>query len=202
VFQYKNHFPERGIYKPNLVVSKYFRSAKNSPENSLDEYDNDFDIECILDPKKKKLKTKTFVDRLDSNVNPYDDKMNLKKKKTKPGLDNSDAYMKASQQKDKKQQRDMVRQKEYFEKMLGEELTDEDRLEESKFNNIQRTETDKLLLETQEKMNKSIVVHVDGINIEGDTTKCHLCNNNYLKDSKPTLKKKENPCLMDPNTLK
>jgi hypothetical protein len=182
------------------LVSKYFRSAKNSPENSLDEYDNEFDIECVLDPKKKKAKAKKFVDQLDTNVNPFEnEKINLKKKKTKPNLDQSDAYEKAHQQKEKKEHRDKVRQKEYYEKMLSEELADDNRNEESKqgllFN-------DKEVMETQEKVNKSTVVHVDELNIEGDGLKCHLCNNNLLKDSRPTLRKKENPCLLDPNIKK
>jgi hypothetical protein len=186
------------------VVSKYFRSAKNTPEQSLDEYDNDFDIECILDPKKKKHKSKKFVDKLDTNVNPFEtEKANMKKKKTKPDLDQSDAYEKASQMRGLKSQREMMKQKDYLEKLLGEELSEEDFRQLNTEKSYRVTEEEKQQNEKLEKENaENIVTKTEGLNIQGDETKCHLCYNSLLKDSRPNLKKKENPCLMDPNVIR
>jgi hypothetical protein len=101
IFQLPNNFPSRDIIPPNLLKARYFRSGKNTPENSEDENDDeyeDWNIENVLSGKKnKKMKINK---RAEGGYNPYSQgRVELKKKKMKEGLDNkfsNEFYKKAN----------------------------------------------------------------------------------------------------------
>ena len=141
IFQLPNNFPSRDIIPPNLLKARYFRSGKNTPENSEDENEDeyeDWNIENVLRGKKnKKMKINK---KFDGKFNPYSQgRVELKRKKMKEGLDNKfsdEFYQKASARHLKKKGINMYegeemeesegqllyeKQREYYLKMLGEE---------------------------------------------------------------------------------
>jgi hypothetical protein len=141
IFQLPNNFPSRDIIPPNLLKARYFRSGKNTPENSEDENEDeyeDWNIENVLSGKKnKKIKINK---RDDGKFNPYSQgRVELKKKKMKEGLDNKfsdEFYQKANAKRMKKKGMDYEegeeieesegqllyeKQREYYLKMLGED---------------------------------------------------------------------------------
>lgn len=101
IFQLNNEYPTRGIHKPNLIKSRYFRSAKGTPDGSFDENDQDygdFDIDEVLDPKlKKKIKAKKLQNNTqdNKNYNPfkrgYEDKLKNEKKLKQAKADENDS---------------------------------------------------------------------------------------------------------------
>ena len=141
IFQLPNNFPSRDIIPPNLLKARYFRSGKNTPENSEDENEDeyeDWNIENVLSGKKnKKMKINK---RGQDKFNPYSQgRVELKKKKMKEGLDNKfsdEFYQKANAKRMKKKgmgyddiedieesegQLLYEKQREYYLKMLGED---------------------------------------------------------------------------------
>ena len=142
IFQLPNNFPSRDIIPPNLLKARYFRSGKNTPENSEDENEDeyeDWNIENVLSGKKnKKMKINK---RMEGGFNPYSQgRIELKKKKMKEGLDNkfsNEFYRKASAKHLKNKGKNQYegeeeyeesegqllyeKQREYYLKMLGEE---------------------------------------------------------------------------------
>jgi hypothetical protein len=130
---------------------------------------------------------------LDTNVNPFEtEKANITKGETKPDLDQSDAYEKATQMRSLKSQREMMKQKDYLEKLLGEELTEEDFRQLNSEKSYRVNEEEKQQNEKLEKENaENIVTKTEGLNIQGDETKFHLCYNSLLKDSRPLLCEKK-----------
>jgi hypothetical protein len=167
IFQYKNCFPQRNIATPDLLKARYFRSAKNSREASFE--DEDFDIDTVLDPTRKKAKKVKFSGTVDSNINPFaSEKVSLKKKKNKPELDNTLKTTEKGSIKESDSQ--FLTQKEYFEKMLNQDLEDitVEAKEETKFEDTAKEAKN----ETSEEV-----------------------KNNQSFSSK--LRKKENPCLED-----
>jgi len=143
IFQLPNNFPSRDIIPPNLLKARYFRSGKNTPDNSEDENEDeyeDWNIENVLSGKKnKKMK---IAKRVEGGYNPYSQgRVELKKKKMKEGLDNkfsSEFYKKVSAKRLKNKginnqyegeeeyeesegQLLYEKQREYYLKMLGEE---------------------------------------------------------------------------------
>ena len=143
IFQLPNNFPSRSIIPPNLLKARYFRSGKNTPENSEDENEDeyeDWNIENVLRGKKnKKIKIQKGGD---SKYNPYKQgRVELKRKKMKEGLDNKfsdEFYEKAYSKRMKKKEMGMEyegdeeieesegqllyeKQREYYLKMLGED---------------------------------------------------------------------------------
>ena len=144
IFQLPNDFPSRDIIPPNLLKARYFRSGKNTPENSEDENDDeyeDWNIENVLSGKKnKKMKINK---RAEGGFNPYSQgRVELKKKKMKEGLDNkfsNEFYKKATAKhlknkginnqydegeedfEESEGQLLYEKQREYYLKMLGEE---------------------------------------------------------------------------------
>ena len=144
IFQLPNDFPSRDIIPPNLLKARYFRSGKNTPENSEDENDDeyeDWNIENVLSGKKnKKMKINK---RAEDGFNPYSQgRVELKKKKMKEGLDNkfsNEFYKKANAKhlknkginnqydegeedfEESEGQLLYEKQREYYLKMLGEE---------------------------------------------------------------------------------
>ena len=144
IFQLPNDFPSRDIIPPNLLKARYFRSGKNTPENSEDENDDeyeDWNIENVLSGKKnKKMKINR---RAEGGFNPYSQgRVELKKKKMKEGLDNkfsNEFYKKANAKhlknkginnqygegeedfEESEGQLLYEKQREYYLKMLGEE---------------------------------------------------------------------------------
>ena len=145
IFQLPNNFPSRDIIPPNLLKARYFRSGKNTPENSEDENEDeyeDWNIENVLSGKKnKKMKiNKNYGEN--EKFNPYSmGRVELKKKKMKEGLDNkfsNEFYKKASAKHMKNKgmynqeegeeeieesegQLLYEKQREYYMKMLGED---------------------------------------------------------------------------------
>ena len=144
IFQLPNNFPSRDIIPPNLLKARYFRSGKNTPENSEDENEEeyeDWNIENVLSGKKnKKMKINK---RAEGGFNPYSQgRVELKKKKKKEGLDNkfsNEFYKKANAKhlknkginnqydegeedfEESEGQLLYEKQREYYLKMLGEE---------------------------------------------------------------------------------
>ena len=144
IFQLPNNFPSRDIIPPNLLKARYFRSGKNTPENSEDENEEeyeDWNIENVLSGKKnKKMKINK---RAEGGFNPYSQgRVELKKKKMKEGLDNkfsNEFYKKANAKhlknkginnqydegeedfEESEGQLLYEKQREYYLKMLGEE---------------------------------------------------------------------------------
>ena len=144
IFQLPNNFPSRDIIPPNLLKARYFRSGKNTPENSEDENEEeyeDWNIESVLSGKKnKKMKINK---RAEGGFNPYSQgRVELKKKKMKEGLDNkfsNEFYKKANAKhlknkginnqydegeedfEESEGQLLYEKQREYYLKMLGEE---------------------------------------------------------------------------------
>ena len=94
MFQLPNNFPAREIIPPNLLKARYFRSGKNTPNDSLDEDENEdeyevWNVENVLNGKKNKKKK---IEKMNLNgkkvFNPYQQgKVQLTKKKMKEGLD-------------------------------------------------------------------------------------------------------------------
>jgi hypothetical protein len=169
IFQYKNCFPQRNIATPDLLKARYFRSAKNSPDASFEE-NEDFDIDTILDPTRKKAKKVKFSKNVDDQINPFaNEKVSLKKKKNKPELDNVAKTVRTdkSERSLKDTDSQYLTQKEYFEKMLSQDLEDQ--------------------IEAKEEV-KNEVFNEAKIDIEE-------VKNDQSFSSK--LKKKENPCLED-----
>jgi len=141
IFQLPNNFPSRDIIPPNLLKARYFRSGKNTPENSEDENEDeyeDWNIENVLSGKKnKKMKINK---KIEGKFNPYSQgRVELKKKKMKEGLDNKfsdEFYQKANAKRMKKKGMEYgedeeieesegqllyEKQREYYLKMLGED---------------------------------------------------------------------------------
>ena len=70
IFQLPNNFPSRDIIPPNLLKARYFRSGKNTPENSEDENEDeyeDWNIENVLSGKNK---MKTYEKENYSTIQP------------------------------------------------------------------------------------------------------------------------------------
>jgi len=101
IFQLPNNFPSRDIIPPNLLKARYFRSGKNTPQDSEDEDAEEYEmwnIENVLSGKaNKKMKVKKMPD---GKFNPYSQgRVELKRKKMKEGLDNKfsdEFYQKAA----------------------------------------------------------------------------------------------------------
>ncbi len=85
IFKLPNNFPSRDIIPPNLLKAKYFRSGKNTPQNSDDEDEEKYEmwnIQNVLSEKKnKKMKIKKMMS---GKFNPYSQgRVELKRKKRK-----------------------------------------------------------------------------------------------------------------------
>ena len=144
IFQLPNNFPSRDIIPPNLLKARYFRSGKNTPQDSEDEDAEEYEmwnIENVLSGKaNKKRKIKKM---LDGKFNPYSQgRVELKRKKMKEGLDNKfsdEFYQKATAKHLRKKRGKQYeggeeeeyeesegqllyeKQREYYLKMLGED---------------------------------------------------------------------------------
>ena len=228
IFQLPNNFPSRDIIPPNLLKARYFRSGKNTPENSEDENDDeyeDWNIENVLSGKKnKKMKINK---RAEGGYNPYSQgRVELKKKKMKEGLDNkfsNEFYKKANakhlknkginnqyeggeeEYEESEGQLLYEKQREYYLKMLGEEkvknIEDLTNLEvQKKFVPEEHLDNN----EPKEKDNNNIEENIEQNNIDENNE--HNCpviplNEQIKEERRPVnpLKKKENPALLPPN---
>ena len=165
IFQLPNNFPSRDIIPPNLLKARYFRSGKNTPQDSEDEDDEEYEmwnIENVLSGKaNKKMKIKKMPD---GKFNPYSQgRVELKRKKMKEGLDNkfSDEFYEKAAAKHLRKKRGKQyeggeeeeyeesegqllyeKQREYYLKMLGEDqiknledLTNLEVQKDAQFNN-------------------------------------------------------------------
>ena len=226
IFQLPNNFPSRDIIPPNLLKARYFRSGKNTPENSEDENEDeyeDWNIENVLSGKKnKKMKINK---RMDGGFNPYSQgRIELKKKKMKEGLDNkfsNDFYRKASAKHLKNKGMNQYEGEEEYEESEGQLLYEKQReyylkmLGEEKVKNIE----DLTNLEIKRKINEEEQIDENAIKEEANNNKeniernkdinednAHNCevtplNEQIKEERKPCnpLKKKENPALLPPN---
>ena len=226
IFQLPNNFPSRDIIPPNLLKARYFRSGKNTPENSEDENEDeyeDWNIENVLSGKKnKKMKINK---RMDGGFNPYSQgRIELKKKKMKEGLDNkfsNDFYRKASAKHLKNKGMNQYEGEEEYEESEGQLLYEKQReyylkmLGEEKVKNIE----DLTNLEIKRKINEEEQIDENAIKEEANNNEeniernkdinednAHNCevtplNEQIKEERKPCnpLKKKENPALLPPN---
>ena len=223
IFQLPNNFPSRDIIPPNLLKARYFRSGKNTPENSEDENEDeyeDWNIENVLSGKKnKKMKINR---RKEDGFNPYaQGRIELKKKKMKEGLDNkfsNEFYRKASAKHMKNKGLNQYeegeegyeesegqllyeKQREYYLKMLGEEKV-------KNIEDLTNLEIQKKIDEEKEDNNEikeKEIIDVEE-NEKNNMNVNHNCPVIPLEDKikeerKPVnpLKKKENPALLPPN---
>ena len=223
IFQLPNNFPSRDIIPPNLLKARYFRSGKNTPENSEDENEDeyeDWNIENVLSGKKnKKMKINR---RMEDGFNPYaQGRIELKKKKMKEGLDNkfsNEFYRKASAKHMKNKGLNQYeegeegyeesegqllyeKQREYYLKMLGEEKV-------KNIEDLTNLEIQKKIDEEKEGNNEikeKEIIDVEE-NEKNNMNVNHNCPVIPLEDKikeerKPVnpLKKKENPALLPPN---
>ena len=229
IFQLPNNFPSRDIIPPNLLKARYFRSGKNTPENSEDENEDeyeDWNIENVLSGKKnKKMKINK---KIDGGYNPYSQgRVELKKKKMKEGLDNkfsNEFYKKASakhlknkginnqyegeeEYEESEGQLLYEKQREYYLKMLGEEKV-------KNIEDLTNLEVQKNINESQEQIDNNEIRENENIEDNNINQENNLDENNNIhncqvppldeqikKERKPCnpLKKKENPALLPPN---
>lgn len=229
IFQLPNNFPSRDIIPPNLLKARYFRSGKNTPENSEDENEDeyeDWNIENVLSGKKnKKMKINK---KIDGGYNPYSQgRVELKKKKMKEGLDNkfsNEFYKKASakhlknkginnqyegeeEYEESEGQLLYEKQREYYLKMLGEEKV-------KNIEDLTNLEVQKNINEIQEQIDNNEIRENENIEDNNINQENNLDENNNIhncqvppldeqikQERKPCnpLKKKENPALLPPN---
>ena len=215
IFQLPNNFPSRDIIPPNLLKARYFRSGKNTPENSEDENEDeyeDWNIENVLSGKKNK-KMKINKNNFDENekFNPYSmGRVELKKKKMKEGLDNkfsSEFYKKASAKhlknkgllhpeegeediEESEGQLLYEKQRDYYIKMLGEDkiknIEDLSKLEVQK-NIINNEEEQNPEQENEEHVDNNIDNENNNAN-DNNTHKCQTMPLNYqIKEEKKII---------------
>ena len=229
IFQLPNNFPSRDIIPPNLLKARYFRSGKNTPENSEDENEDeyeDWNIENVLSGKKnKKMKINK---KIEGGFNPYSQgRVELKKKKMKEGLDNkfsNEFYKKASakhlknkginnqyegeeEYEESEGQLLYEKQREYYLKMLGEEKV-------KNIEDLTNLEVQKNINESQEQIDNNEIRENENIEDNNINQENNLDENNNIhncqvppldeqikQERKPCnpLKKKENPALLPPN---
>ena len=227
IFQLPNNFPSRDIIPPNLLKSRYFRSGKNTPENSEDENEDeyeDWNIENVLSGKKnKKMKINK---RTEGGFNPYSQgRIELKKKKMKEGLDNkfsNEFYKKATAKRLKNKGMNQYegedeyeesegqllyeKQREYYLKMLGEEkvknIEDLTNLEIQRKTNEEEQIDDNAIKEQVNNKNEENIEKNKDVN-EDNAQNCEVIplNEQIKEERKPCnpLKKKDNPALFPPN---
>ena len=191
IFQLPNNFPSRDIIPPNLLKARYFRSGKNTPENSEDENEDeyeDWNIENVLSGKKnKKIKINK---RDDGKFNPYSQgRVELKKKKMKEGLDNKfsdEFYQKANAKRMKKKGMDYELSNLEVQKDQEQIINEQNERNIEENNNIPPQIENNIPPEEQE-------------NIENQNNINQL--NPQQQSTMPVnpLKKKENPALLPPN---
>ena len=227
IFQLPNNFPSRDIIPPNLLKARYFRSGKNTPNDSLDEGEDEdeyevWNVENVLSGKKNKTKKIDKANKGGQKFNPYQQgKVQLSKKKMKEGLDNKineDLYKKVRDKKNKKKgeeeqeqeeekdnevdesEEEFERQKNFYEKMLGEEGMKN--LEDLKDIKIEDKEEEKEEEKKEEEKNEE----EPNQNETAENT-CPYCNNTIMKtmtspnNTMSRLKKKENPALLPPSEV-
>ena len=229
IFQLPNNFPSRDIIPPNLLKARYFRSGKNTPENSEDENEDeyeDWNIENVLSGKKnKKMKINK---KIDGGYNPYSQgRVELKKKKMKEGLDNkfsNEFYKKASakhlknkginnqyegEEEDEESEGQLLyeKQREYYLKMLGEEkvknIEDLTNLEVQKNINESQEQIDNNEIRENENIEDNNINQENNLDENNNIHNCQLppLDEQIKQERKPCnpLKKKENPALLPPN---
>ncbi len=228
IFQLPNNFPSRDIIPPNLLKARYFRSGKNTPENSEDENEDeyeDWNIENVLSGKKnKKMKINK---RVEGKFNPYSQgRVELKKKKMKEGLDNKfsdEFYEKATAKRLKKKGMNIYeegeeieesegqllyeKQRDYYLKMLGEDKIKN--LEDLTNLEVQKKEEQKEEKENEIQENINVNINPPNENqviqneMKLEEHKCNVypLNAQVEQNNIPVnpLKKKENPALLPPN---
>ena len=229
IFQLPNNFPSRDIIPPNLLKARYFRSGKNTPENSEDENEDeyeDWNIENVLSGKKnKKMKINK---KIDGGYNPYSQgRVELKKKKMKEGLDNkfsNEFYKKASakhlknkginnqyegeeEYEESEGQLLYEKQRDYYLKMLGEEkvknIEDLTNLEVQKNINESQEQIDNNEIRENENMEDNNINQENNLDENNNIHNCQVppLDEQIKQERKPCnpLKKKENPALLPPN---
>lgn len=201
IFQLENKMPPRDIVVPNLLKARYFQSGKNTPieQSFKDDEENVFDVEDVLNNRRTKKKKRTQQESRDNEWNPYQQgKIELPKKKRHEPLrkDFNSMNMKERDEPSVKEgeeevaqkiecdiplkQEEYLMEKNFYEKMLEENLPTQD-----------NTQIEEKLQQKQ----PSFAENNNPIKISEEN-----------RDSCPTptnrLKKKDNPCLKDPEEIR
>ena len=205
IFQLKNEFPTRTILKPNLIKSRYFRSAKGTPNQSFDkdkdnEYYDNFDINEVLDPKfrkKNKQKKSDVSDQQNQKFNPFKKnkgEKNIRQSQQNEQLEDSDdendmeivnnMEIKEKNENDQKYQINKVdlkdRKSSIVKKYSSIEMNDL-AIEDQLYPNLSKEENEK----------------------ENGDKGCSMCQSSSLITAKirQNLNKKINPCLVEPQEI-
>ena len=230
IFQLPNNCPARDIIPPNLLKAKYFRSGKNTPVNSEDENEDEYEewnIENVLMGKKNKKK----VIKKKGEFNPYKQgRVELKRKKMKESLDNKfsgEFYEKSKKNKkgeeeyyeveESEGQLNFEKQRDYYLKMLGEDkvknLEDLTQMEVEKNyqneqniineneQNLQNQNLQNLQNQNlQNLQNQNLDLNKEHIEGKCNWSNCPLCKNLVKTVPCNPLKPKENPALLPPSS--
>ena len=224
IFQLPNNFPSREIIPPNLLKSRYFRSGKNTPNQSFDDGDEDeyevWNVENVLNGKKNKKKKIDSANKGgNAKYNPYQQgKVQLAKKKMKEGLDNKiseDLLKKMKEKKNKKtgqteendneeeevSDEEYEMQKKFYEKMLGEEgLKNIEDLKDIKIEDEEEKKEEITKQNEEERKNPEINDQNPNETAENTCPSCHTLGKTMstANNTISKLKKKENPALLAP----
>lgn len=229
IFQLPNECPSREIIPPNLLKAQYFRSGKNTPVNSEDENDDEYEVFNVENVFSGKQNRKKKIDkRKNAAFNPYKQgKVQLGKKKMKEGLDNKidkDALMEKVKIKKKKklgldeeeEEEEEISEetqaynvkKRYYEEMLGEDglknLEDLRNLQIETKEIAEEKEKQKIKEKEEEaakfEEEKSKVFEEAKEHKFQEDTICPLCGASTQSMTKlELLRKKDNPALYPPN---
>lgn len=229
IFQLPNVCPSREIIPPNLMKSRYFRSGKNTPKNSDDENEDeyeDWNVENVLAGKKNKKKK--ISKNLGKGFDPYKQgKVQLGKKKMKEGLDNKIDPALAEKVKSKRKKMasgeeeeeyeemedeanlEYNTKKRFYEQMLGEDglknledlkdLNIETKEEEEQKNQELMEQQAALRKQYQEDEEQQQQQQQEQNPQDENLTPCPLCSQTQPMYGASLLKKKENPALYPPN---
>lgn len=229
IFQLPNECPSREIIPPNLLKCQCFKSGKNSPVNSEDENEDEyevFNVENALSGKKNKKKK---IDKnKNANFDPYKQgKIQLGKKKMKEGLDNKideDALLEKVKLKkrkklgldDEEEEEEEIDEetqaynvkKRFYEEMLGEDgLKNLEDLRELQIETKEKAE-EKEKQKIKEKEEEAAKLEAEKSRELEETKEerfkeentCPLCGATTQSMTKfELLRKKDNPALYPPN---
>jgi hypothetical protein len=194
------------------LKSRYFGAKKNK-DSLPDDLDNEyevFEIEDVMNDRQVKRKKKLIAgSKISVDFNPFNQgkvQLHKKRKKGEEEVEDSEEVNKTGQndegmQIDIKDETEYIKQKQYFEKMLMEETKDNTNI------NANTKDLNKQIFVDQKKDDDTNNRNVDNnrvinFNHEEYQENCTLCKSASYIDSKIRLKKKENPCLLEPQEIK
>lgn len=213
IFQQRNQFPNRDIGKPNLMKAKYFNSPKGSSKSKRNElsylFDEELDIEGILDGKKQITKKRRKMQNQQNEEVEFF-KKELKKKKQKDDIKNTNPeylkYLKegksSSPAKEVKPNRQTSTKEERLDQdgqIRNEGDFDAKNEEMQKMKEFYERMLNQSPYEERTNPKAEEIPPQIGTELENEDNKnqCTFCNS-LLNTQAGTnrLKKKENPCLV------